>query len=226
MPLLDDDVVQLLGRLPPLIEAAPEAAVNEAAVIVKRGQNSEKEPDGSERLALKQYVDALDLDPGCRSAYEAIGRLLLSQKGLGKPAVEVAVHYFEAAQKKFPGDQPIQDISKRICAFHSPQAAIEPALAKSTGRMTPVKPATPPSGRAPKAGPTRKCQYCGSPIPAGAEQCKSCQMSGEIVKPDLVQMMKVHLKQKSSHRLLWFLILAVLVVGGTIGTIVYVRLHR
>src|SRR5437764_1345477 len=98
MPLSDDEVVQLLGRLPPLNEA-PEAARSEADVIVRRGQNTEKESDNA-FAAVKCYLEALQLDASCKGAYEAIGRLVLAKKDLGRPAVEAAVRYFEVAQKR------------------------------------------------------------------------------------------------------------------------------
>src|SRR4051812_34471197 len=181
MPFTDDELVALLGRLPPAIEAA-EAARSEAAVVVKRGQNEK-----DDLAAFKCYRDALDLDPACKPAYEAVGRLVLAQKNVGPAGLEAAVRYFEVAQKRLPGDGAILDIVKKLRGLVSPGAAYEPALAKGSGfknRGVPNTPGRPATARN-QGGPQRTCEYCGSPIPLGAESCKSCQLSGEILQSDV-----------------------------------------
>lgn len=222
MPLADEDVVALLGRLPPLQEA-PEAARDEALVVVKRGQNFEAEPD-ADRAALKCYRDALELDPACKAGYEAVAKLLLRQRSLAKPAVEAGVRYLEHATKKFPDDAGISDLAKKMRALLSPAAAIEPALAKSTGKFPPSKKVQ--SGRTPSPpGRQQKCPYCGSPIPIGSENCKSCQLSGEIAMPDLKGMKRTQEKQQFSKRFLVILLLAVLAIGGFLGFKIVGRLR-
>jgi len=201
MSLADDEVEQILGRLPPIIEPT-EAARSEAAQLVKRGLTAEQDA-GTERAALTCYRDALQLDPACKAAYEALGKLLLGQGARGKLAAEACVRYFEVAKKSLPNDAPIQDMAKRIRGLVSPGAVIEPAIAKGTGRL---KPSKTDSNRAAAPGPREKCPYCGSPIPLGSEKCKSCQLSGEIKKPDLIQMLKVRKKRTFSKWLLLFLL--------------------
>lgn len=72
--------------------------------------------------------------------------------------------------------------------------------------------------------PQPTCVYCGSPIPIGAESCKSCQLSGEMVRTD--ERMVRREKRKSSQKMLLVLFVVALVVVAVLGVVIYVRLHR
>jgi hypothetical protein len=72
--------------------------------------------------------------------------------------------------------------------------------------------------------PQQVCQYCGSPIPVGAKECKSCQMSGEIMR---TAERKAHVEgRNASPAKLLALVLLLLVVAGGIAALIYVRLHK
>jgi hypothetical protein len=210
MPIADEDLATLLARVPAIFDPTP-AATAEATAALKRGQNAALEPDG-ERTALGCYRDALLLDPGCKPAYEALAKYLLARPALARPAAEAAARYFEVAVKKLPNDATIQDLARRVRGLLSEGAAIEPALAKSTGKFSPGAPEPKKgTGRAAPPGKQRKCEYCGSPIPIGSEKCKSCNISGEIKRPDFDQMKE---RRASSRRLLVLLLLATLATAG------------
>lgn len=72
--------------------------------------------------------------------------------------------------------------------------------------------------------PQRTCEYCGSPIPIGASGCKSCNLSGEILKSDVRAAIRE--KQKTSRLQLLALFLAAFVAVGGLGALIYVRLHK
>jgi predicted nucleic acid-binding Zn ribbon protein len=212
------EIIQLLQR--PLPAQATEAARAEAESVVKRaraGATPEIAP------TIKGYMDALELDPCCKSAYEGIAMTLIGangREGLGKPTAEAAVSFFEGAQKRLPKDPAIQDLLKKVRGLVSETAMREPAIAKPTGRIAPPKPAA----RDPNAsGPRRNCPYCGSPIPAGSDTCKSCQMSGEVMQPDMAWEER---KRSSKKTFTWLVFaavaaFAVVLVAGAL----YVR-HR
>ena len=212
------EIIQLLQR--PLPAQATEAARAEAENVVKRARAAATPDVGP---TIKGYMDALELDPGCKSAYEGIAMTLIGANGrqnLGKPAAEAAVSFFEGAQKRLPKDPAIQDLLKKVRGLVSETAMREPAIAKPTGRIAPPKPAA----RDPNAsGPRRNCPYCGSPIPAGSDTCKSCQMSGEVMQPDMTW----EERQRSSKKWLTWVIFAAVVLAavGAIAVSVYVR-HR
>jgi hypothetical protein len=65
---------------------------------------------------------------------------------------------------------------------------------------------------------TLKCQYCGSPIPPGADQCRSCQMSGEIRQPGDVHTEKVKAAE-STRRLI--VMMAVVALVATVGVLFF-----
>ncbi len=216
MPLADEELATLLARVPAIFDPSPSASA-EATAALKRGQNAAIEPEG-ERIALGCYRDALLLDPACKPAYEALAKYLLARPALARPTAEAAARYFEVAVKKIPNDATIQDLARRIRGLLSEGAAIEPALAKSTGKFSSATPETKKgTGRAAPPGKQRKCEYCDSPIPIGSEKCKSCNISGEIKRPDLDQMRKDKEKRASSLRLLFLLLLATLATAGILA---------
>ena len=186
--------------------------------MVKRGQNAEK--DG-EAAGLKVYREALELDPTSKAAYEAIARIVTAQKDLPKPALEAAVRYFDAAQKRISGDSQLTDVVKKLRAVVAPNALVEPALAKFSKPAVPRTP-SPPGARG--SGPQRTCEYCGSPIPVNSPDCRSCNLSGEILKDDVRA--AIRSRQKSSSKVLLFLLVAAVFVVGALGVAIYVRLHK
>ena len=67
---------------------------------------------------------------------------------------------------------------------------------------------------------TLKCPYCGSPIPAGGEACRSCQMSGEVVQPG-----EAHARKVADARYITIVVAAV-IAGILALAILYVLNHR
>ncbi len=215
MAVTGEELVGILGRYPPPGDP-PEAARTEAAVIVRRAQIAEK--DG-ELAGLKVYSEALDLDPTSRAAYEAIARIVLAQGELPKNVLDASIRYFEVAQKRLAGDPALVEIVKKLRVMASPGAALEPALARPATRNIPRTPSMKPSG-----GPQKVCQYCGSPIPVNSPECKSCNLSGEIMKDDIRAAIRD--RQKASSKLLLILFVVAVVVVAALGVAIYVRLHK
>jgi predicted nucleic acid-binding Zn ribbon protein len=220
MPVTGEDLIAFFGRYPPN-GAPPEAARVEAAAMIKRALTAEKE---SEIAGLRAYREALDLDPTAKIAYEAIGRIVLAQSDLPKPALEAAIRYFEAAQKRLPGDHQLHDVVKKLRAIYAPGSNLEPALAKQAKAPSAPRTPSPSASSRIAGGPQRTCQYCGSPIPVNSPECRSCSLSGEIMKSDVRA--AVRSRQKTSSRLILALLVAAVLVVVALGVAIYVRLHK
>jgi hypothetical protein len=171
---LVDEIVKRLAKVP--AESGPAATAaqkGESLNRAKRGDTTYQQGGvPAVPAALDCYVEALDIDPGCKSAYEGIARIVIGKASTEVAAVEAALRFLDAGAKRLPGDAAIADYQKKLREL-VPQKA-QPQRT-SSGRL----PAQPK--RAEKS--TRNCEYCGSPIPAGSEQCMSCQMSGEVMRP-------------------------------------------
>ena len=88
---------------------APSSFIDVRALIV--------EIEDGDKKALKAYREAIELDPGCKPAYEAIGKLSLARQKLPRDVAETVFEFFEFAQKCLPGDAAIQDLVKKPRAF-------------------------------------------------------------------------------------------------------------
>jgi hypothetical protein len=215
MALTEDDLRSLAGKIASSRGAVSDAARSEALGLVKRGQASEREAAGV-RGAVKLYADALELDPSCKAAYEAVGKLVLGREAPTRDVAEAAVAFFDAAQKLLPSDATILDLGRRVQGLVSEGAALEPALArsgKSSGKSSGTRP-PPVASNAPR----RTCPYCNSPIPAGAASCRSCQLSGEVQRKGPAG------EATGSWKGTLLTALALLVVlGGVVAAVIIVR---
>lgn len=168
-----EDAARLLGK-PPRDDAAPapEPARREALVVVKRAETAlAKDPVAG----LKTYLEALDLDPACKAAYEGILKTVLARADGDRPALEGALRYAAEGLRRLPQDAALRELEKKV-RVALPPAPAEPALAAKTHKAPEPRPM---AGH----GAGRTCKFCGSPIPIGSPECRSCSMSGELPKP-------------------------------------------
>jgi hypothetical protein len=154
--------------------AATEAARNEAANLSKRADAlSAKDPRGTGPAeALPVWIEALDLDPSCRGAYEGVAKAVIARAEGDRPTIEAAVRFLASGLKRLPQDAALRELDKKLHSF-LPAPLAEPALAVKTHSASDLRPMA-------GLGAGRVCRFCNSPIPIGAAECRSCQMSGEI----------------------------------------------
>jgi hypothetical protein len=212
-----DDVVNVLKK-PPYDDApaAPEAARNEAGAIAKRALATyNQDPRGAgPTAALPVYLEALDLDPSCKLAYEGIAKLVLGRANDSRPAVEAALTFVDVGAKRLPQDADLKDLQKKLRAY-LPAKPAEPALARTASSTRNARASS--SARIQTGKPQLRCEYCKSPIPAGSDTCRSCEMSGEVQRPAGVV--------EKARGPMPVLVVVVLVLVAIVGALLVMKRH-
>lgn len=170
-----EDVEKLLatppnGTGPPISDVARE----EARRRVKSADATfAQDPRGpGVATALEAYREALELDAACKPAYEGIAKIVLARAADAKPALESLARWVAVGRARLPADSDLAALERRV-------KDLLPTEEKS------ARPTRPSQRLLQKAAPTKNCKYCGSPIPADARACRSCQLSGELRVPTI-----------------------------------------
>jgi predicted nucleic acid-binding Zn ribbon protein len=196
-----DDVVRLLSRAPgDGARAATESGRGEALATARQAQGT-----ADPATALSLHFGALELDANCKAAYEGIAKLVLANAPTDRAAVEGTLRLVDKAWRRSPSDTGLEALVKKLrAALPGLSAHRETAMA----RVAAKDPDERPTNRVVGAKPSSTCAFCGSPIPAGSPTCKSCDLSGEVRKPDGV------VERRASLAPFFLVLLAILVVGG------------
>jgi hypothetical protein len=174
VPTFAAEAVRILQKAPrdDAMEATGPAKA-EAQKMAKRAESFQsKTPD----KALAVWLEALDLDPSCKQAYEGIAKAVLVHADGDKAALDATLRTLAVGIKRNPSEGTLKDLEKKLKAL-LPAKSGEQA-SKQTGKPQ-FQVLTASSAKAPGG----ICQYCKSPIPKGSSNCRSCQLSGELPVP-------------------------------------------